>query len=526
MAKRHRTLIATSGLLLLLLMVWTHAWFYKSSIFEGDWKKDIRLAADIQNGSQTHYTSTYRPVGYPLFILLASGLLKQGKAESVHMLMYVIWLIGLAAAWAAVWRRLDASSANMVVFFLLLYLYYERFYSISLLTEPLYCSLLLVGFSLWVFWSRSGSLPQMLMLGIVLCLAQKVRPGPLYGIAAPLAAYLVFRGIKDKAKSPWINLAVFGSGVALCQMLVWATMGVFYDFRFPTRSIAYPATMRVLHHDGICRSENGPASRRLLEVDETILGQRGEKHRDGCVYENADTYEYVLNTYGIAETERLYWAAAKESVSAYPWISVRNTLLNVLSYLLNYDLLFVETRRNSPQSDFPINPVEWGDPLKRLPDMVSASIERPFWILLIIVLASVPRRVRKDPVILLYIVFCAVSIGIASVFGRYLYRYAWPLFVVSFIPLGIAGGQAYALAWPLILPGIARTASLIVYFSDKLLRPLSKRLAGTIAQPLLRGIDAIVSYKITLGVLLIGFTLLLLLLKWKRPRPRKPIPAE
>ena len=49
----------------------------------------------------------------------------------------------------------------------------------------------------------------------------------------------------------------------------------------------------------------------------------------------------------------------------------------------------------------------------------------------------------------IFLTLVAVTVAIHSISGRFLYRYSWPLFVVSFLPLGILLAQRVRFAAPL-----------------------------------------------------------------------------
>ena len=134
---------------------------------------------------------------------------------------------------------------------------------------------------------------------------------------------------------------------------------------------------------------------------------------------------------------------------------------------MNYDLLFVESRRKGSAPDFSINPEQWQAPGSICRAVLSATIEKPFWLLLLLILAVKPLRPKSDLVFILFLFFCAVHILVPSLCGRYIYRYAWPMFVVSFIPFGIAIGRFFDSTWPLVLSSLSRMASLIVHMASK-----------------------------------------------------------
>jgi len=86
------------------------------------------------------------------------------------------------------------------------------------------------------------------------------------------------------------------------------------------------------------------------------------------------------------------------------------------------------------------------------------NLDKPFWILLIIIFVTVRHNNSYNPFLIIFIVFCLFSILLPSLFSRYVYRYNWPIFVTSFIPLGIILGQLFRYAWPLLITSSVRTS--------------------------------------------------------------------
>ena len=179
-------------LLAMMFSIWTRLWWQHGPGFKGDWPKFIHVVKSMKEGVDHAYAANI-PRGYPLFILLAAFLTKQTYMNAVHILLFFIWSLSFIATWLAVRSKTVSTSANMVVFFLIYYLYHENFFSISLLAEALYSSLMLIAFSFLVLWQQSKHAFYLLLLGGVLCYAHEVRPFPLFGVALPLVIYFFFQ---------------------------------------------------------------------------------------------------------------------------------------------------------------------------------------------------------------------------------------------------------------------------------------------------------------------------------------------
>jgi hypothetical protein len=423
------------------------------------------MAQDIYNGTTDDYTSSWRSRGYPLFIIFSSILLKCEFKNAVHSSMYFIWIIAFSFSWIAVKIRTEnCVIPNMAIFFLILFLFNERFYFISLLTESLYCSLLLIIFSMISIWEKNKKIKYLFLIGVFLIFSNEVRSLSLIGIGIPFLGFILFNIFYKKDFDCIKYLLSILSGIVICKIIILLVIGLFYNFEYPKRSLAYPATIRILHHDGICKKNNGPSCKKLLDIEKNI----NKKHRDGSIYENTATYEFIVKKYGVENMEKLYFNATLESIKAYPWISIRNTILNIISFIINYDILFVKERRNSNKKEFPVNPDDWKNYRKHILNILEVNLHYPFWIILSIIIFSKKMRKEIDFTFIIFVAYIFSHILITSITGRYTIRYALPLFTISFIPYIIIFSKRFNFSWPLLFTTIWKSWLIPIYMINKI----------------------------------------------------------
>ncbi len=509
--------------MLIAFIVFARATWIHGPGFEGDWKKYTHVARDIDYGTASPYTMIVSR-GFPLFILYASKILNRDYVSATHAALFCIWVLAFVCVWIGLRIETGICTANSILFLLLFYLYHERFYAISLLSEVLYSALILIAFSLISIWYNKRRVLLIACSGIVIGFANSVRPFALIGIGLPLLGFMGYRYMIRKEKDQLKQLIGFSAGLLTIKAAISLILFLHYGADFPVKSIAYPVTLRILHHDGICRSSNGPNCRKLLEINKQVMMEDGLTAREGRIGNNLGTLKHVARNYSTSEMEDLYYDAAVESIRAYPWIAVRNTFLNMISFGLNYDLLFVQSRRDAASDDFQINPPEWDNITHYTAAIVHATVEKPFWLLLLLVYFPKSIRSRLDLRLLIFISFCAAHVLIPSLSGRYLYRYVWPLFVTSFFPLGIFISKTYWGGWPLILTSFSRSANLAAGLSSKFMTFFASCGLLSRESTLSRTIESLISYGTVLTALIV-FYVLLLIGSWIRRRENPPLAA-
>ncbi len=439
------------GLLLILLTIWTYSWIHREPYNWHSRCADVKVGAAMLTENKFIVSRENIGYGYPLFILLAQKLfgdetsgpqtydaiyvaaLEQWKTPT-SILLYIIYLCSFILSWLVIRKSTDMQTANSVVAVLILFLLSNPATSLPLQSEPLYFSLVLIIFSLVVSSFNSQRNVVFFVLGLVVYYASEVRPFPLYGVAVPLFFYLLWKYWREREMVDLYNLGVFISGIITCKLILFLIIGYAFNFDLPQKSNAYNETLRVLHMDGICWRSNGSACEKLLDIDKTIAPER---HKEGWIDQNKGTYRYVFENYGIEEMERLYYQAAEESIVAYPFITLRNTALNILSFISHEHLLYLQARRETTLSYWPMNPEEWSNPAKILISTVISNLRYPFWIILFIILVSKKLRSNIDPSLIILLCFCTVHILIPSIAGRYVPRFSHPMYVAAFIPFSI-----------------------------------------------------------------------------------------
>ena len=441
----------SSTLLLALFLTWTAAWIQKSPNYK--WHSriaDVKVGTAILTKNKFIASRENVGYGYAFFILFAQKLFgsevsspqeydnlypaaKNEWKRATIILLYLAYLCGFILTWLAILYKRDVKSANVVVAVIILFLLAHRSISISLLSEPLYFALVLIIFSLIVLGFNSQKIVIFFLLGLVVLYAGEVRPFPMYGIALPLSGYLMWKYWREKKKQRLKQFGTFIFGLLICKLLMLMIIGYAFDFDPPERSNAYNITLRLLHMDGICWRSNGPACRKLMDIDKKIAPER---HKEGWIDENKGTYRYVIKNDGIMEMERLYFQAAKECITTYPYVTLRNTVLNVISFFSHEHLLYLESRRKTSLPYWPTDPEEWKKPFNILLTSAVNNLKYPFWIILLIVLGSNRMRSDIDPSLVILLAFCAVHVLIPSLVGRYLVRFSLPMFVAFFVPLG------------------------------------------------------------------------------------------
>ncbi len=405
----------------------------------GDYTKYATIANDIYKGEVSSYTFSYMPKGYAMYILgihkifkpkvLSSENFIQNYSILTYKSFYVLWCLAVLIVWLSFFLRNSVALANISTLALLVYLYLDRVnYTNSLLSENLYIPLVLIALSIVPFWLKEAKVWLLIVIGLLLGFSNEIRPFSIIGIGLPFLAYLVFKSYKNLRPNKFANCAIFFISLFFSKLLFMLIIAVQFSGEIPKTNPILHIVFRVTSLDGTVYPENGPTSKYFLDINSTFNVEKSLTV--GAITNDKETYEYVLKENGVNETARLYKTLALETLYQYPWITIRNTGLNLLSFVVNHDLTYLYPRRIDPLLVL-INPIEWQQPLVVLSQAAKNLIYYPQTFLLLLLLIYYIKVREFD--IMFYLLFCFMltHVWMTSLFEAYLYRYAWPVILVS-----------------------------------------------------------------------------------------------
>jgi hypothetical protein len=426
----------STALFAITLVYFSYAWLAMGSQNDGLWNGYSAVALDIINGTSISSYHSWMSLGYPIFLVFINKLEISLNISSVSNVFYVLIVFSLLFLNFASRRLYGTLTANISMTIIVLYLLSLKMFSVTVLSESLFIPLILTTLSCIILWRKSESFFAIFFAGILLDFSNWVRPLTLMGIGIPLCIYFLYEYFARRSQVFLKSLAFFLLGIILSNIVI----SFFYSSHFkespPERSIALYTTTRLFALDGVLRSSNGPYSKYLMDLDQRLANEDNKPHREGALTYPKKTFEVSIKEKGIPETIKIFWFAGFECIYSYPFIAIRNTALNIISFFINYDLLYLHERRVSNTLDFPINPGVWStNPSDALWGAVRASLRYPFWILAAAIILIPTLRNRTDLIFWLCLLFGLFSVAAASLTEVYLFRYMYPFYMVFIIPI-------------------------------------------------------------------------------------------